>query len=106
MVVMIAGIHISQEIFTIDELTALKSSLEQHRKHVLRLLPLYEDITFVCCDCYDYMKTRLKTENGSTGSLSNLFSSNSNKVFFEITKYFSLSTFVLNLNHKIIKASI
>ena len=40
---MIAGIHISQEIFAIDVLTALKSSLEQRRKHVLRLLKLYGD---------------------------------------------------------------
>ena len=38
---MITGIHISQEIFAIDVLTALKSSLEQRRKHVLRLLRLY-----------------------------------------------------------------
>ena len=38
-----AGIHISQEIFAIDVLTALKSSLEQHRKHVLRSLQLYGD---------------------------------------------------------------
>ena len=36
-VVMIAGIHISQEIFAIDVLTALKSCLEQRRKHVLQL---------------------------------------------------------------------
>ena len=35
MVVMIASIHISQEIFTIDVLTALKSSLNRRRKHVL-----------------------------------------------------------------------
>ena len=41
MVVMMAGIHISQEIFAIDVLSALKSSLEQRRKHVLRLLQLY-----------------------------------------------------------------
>ena len=41
MVVMIAGIHISQETFAIDVLTALKSSLEQCRKHALRLLRLY-----------------------------------------------------------------
>ena len=34
------SIHISQEIFAIDVLTALKSSLEQHRKHVLGLLRL------------------------------------------------------------------
>ena len=31
MVVMIAGIHISQEIFSIDTLTALKPSLEHNR---------------------------------------------------------------------------
>ena len=37
MVVMIAGIHISQELFAIDMLTALKSSLKHVRKHVLRL---------------------------------------------------------------------
>ena len=42
-VVMITGIHISQEIFAIDVLTALKSSLEQRLKHVLRLLRLYAD---------------------------------------------------------------
>ena len=41
MVVVMAGIHISQEIFAIDVLSALKSSLEQRRKHVLRLLQLY-----------------------------------------------------------------
>ena len=34
-VVMIAGTYISQEIFAIDVLTALKSSLEQRRKHFL-----------------------------------------------------------------------
>ena len=43
MVVMIAGIHISQELFAIDMLKALKSSLEHDRKHVLRLLQLYGD---------------------------------------------------------------
>ena len=44
-VVMITSnsIHISQEIFAIDVLTALKSSLEQGRKHVLGLLRLYGD---------------------------------------------------------------
>ena len=42
-VVMIAGIHISQEIFAIDMLTALKPSLEHDRKHVLRLSRLYLD---------------------------------------------------------------
>ena len=34
-VVMMAGIHISQKIFAIDVLTALKFSLEQRRKHIL-----------------------------------------------------------------------
>ena len=47
MVVMMAGIHISQEIFAIDVLTALKSSLEQRRTHVLRLLQLYGDQAIV-----------------------------------------------------------
>ena len=42
-VVMLAGIHISHEIFVIDVLTALKSSLEHRRKNVLRLLRLYGD---------------------------------------------------------------
>ena len=40
---MIAGIHISQEIFAIDTWTALKPSLKHDRKHVLRLLRLYGD---------------------------------------------------------------
>ena len=39
-VVMIAGIHISEEISAIDVFTALKSYLEHRRKHVLRLLRL------------------------------------------------------------------
>ena len=38
-----AGSHISQEIFAIDMLTALKPSLEHDRKHVVRLLQLYGD---------------------------------------------------------------
>ena len=37
---MIAGIQISQEIFAIRMLTALKSSSEHDCKHVLRLLGL------------------------------------------------------------------
>ena len=48
-VVMIAGIHISQEIFAIDVLTALKSSLEQRRKHVLQLLHPYGDQASLPC---------------------------------------------------------
>ena len=42
-VVMITGIHISQEIFAIDMLTALKPSLEHDRKHIVRLLRLHGD---------------------------------------------------------------
>ena len=42
-VVMIAGIHISQEIFAIDMLKALKPSLEHNRKHIVGLLRLYGD---------------------------------------------------------------
>ena len=42
-VVMIAGIHLSQEIFAIDMLKALKPSLEHDRKHVLQLLRLCLD---------------------------------------------------------------
>ena len=43
MVEMITGIDLSQEIFVIDMLRALKSSLEHRRKHVLRSLQLYGD---------------------------------------------------------------
>ena len=42
-VVIIASIHILQEIFAIDMLTVSKPSLEHDRKHVLRLLRLYGD---------------------------------------------------------------
>ena len=42
-VVMIAGIHISQEMFAIDMLTALKPSFEHGGKHVLLLSRLYLD---------------------------------------------------------------
>ena len=37
------SIHISQEIFAIDVFAALKSPLEQGRKHVLGLLRLHGD---------------------------------------------------------------
>ena len=40
---MIAGIHISQEIFANNILTTLKPSLEHDFTHVLRLLRLYGD---------------------------------------------------------------
>ena len=37
------NIDLSQEIFAIDTLRALKSSLKHRRKHVLRPLQLYRD---------------------------------------------------------------
>ena len=40
---MITSIGVSQEIFAMDILKALKSSSTHYRKHVLRLLQLYED---------------------------------------------------------------
>ena len=40
---MITSIDVSQEIFAMDVLKGLKSSLKHHRKHVLRLLQLYGD---------------------------------------------------------------
>ena len=39
--VMITGVDISQEIFSIDMLTVLKSTLKHHRKHVLRSFQLH-----------------------------------------------------------------
>ena len=39
----ITSINVSQEIFAMDILKALKSSLKHHRKHVLQLLQLYGD---------------------------------------------------------------
>ena len=40
---MIAVIHISQKVFAVHVLTALKYSLEQRWKHILRLLRQYGD---------------------------------------------------------------
>ena len=40
---MVTSFDISQEIFSIDVLRALKSSLKHRRKHVLRPLQLYGD---------------------------------------------------------------
>ena len=40
---MFTSIDVSQEIFAMDLLKALKSSLKHHRKHVLRLLQLNGD---------------------------------------------------------------
>ena len=43
MVVMFTGLDLSQEIFAVNMLRTLKSSLKHRRKHVLRSLQLYED---------------------------------------------------------------
>ena len=42
MVVMITGIDLSQEIFAVNMLRTLKSSLKDRRKNVLRSLQLYK----------------------------------------------------------------
>ena len=47
LVVMITNIDVSQEIFAMDMLKALKSSLKHRRKHVLRPLQLYGDQAMV-----------------------------------------------------------
>ena len=65
------SIHISQEIFAIDVLTALKSSLEQPRspasKHVLRLLRLYGDQAQA-----DQCKEQFFVESYQTGTVCGL----------------------------------
>ena len=43
MAAMIASSDLQQEILAIDMLTAIKSSLNHSRKHVIRLLRLYEN---------------------------------------------------------------
>ena len=45
-VVMIVSSDVSEEVFPVDVLTALKPSLEYSRKCVLRLLRLYGDQAF------------------------------------------------------------
>ena len=49
---MVTSFDISQEIFSIDMLIALKSSLKHRRNHVLRSLQLYGDqaLTYLNCE--------------------------------------------------------
>ena len=62
---MIAGIHISQEIFAIDMLTALKPFLEHHRKLVLRLSRLYldGDQALISCRLYIFCHLDISVES-------------------------------------------
>ena len=46
---MITSIDLVQEIFAIDMLTTLKSSLEHHHKYVLRSLLLYGVSIHIMC---------------------------------------------------------
>ena len=48
---MVTSFDVSQEIFSIDMLTALKSSLKHRRKHVLRSLQLYGDQALIYLNC-------------------------------------------------------
>ena len=48
---MVTSFDISREIFSIDMLTALKSSLKHRRKHVLRSLQLYGDQALIYLNC-------------------------------------------------------
>ena len=48
---MVTSFDISHEIFLIDMLTALKSSLKHRRKHVLRSLQLYGDQALIYLNC-------------------------------------------------------
>ena len=48
---MVTRFDISQEIFSIDTLTALKSSLKHRPKHVLRSLQLYGDQALIYLNC-------------------------------------------------------
>ena len=48
---MIAGVHISKEMFADGILTALKPSLQHDRKHVLRLLRLCGDQALIYSSC-------------------------------------------------------
>ena len=46
---MVTSFDISQEIFSMDILAALKSSLKHRRKHVLRSFQLYGDQALATC---------------------------------------------------------
>ena len=62
---MIAGIHISQEIFAIDMLIVLKPFLEHDRKLVLRLSLLYldGDQALICCRPYNFCHLDISVES-------------------------------------------
>ena len=64
-VVMIVGIHISQEIFAIDMLTVLKPFLEHDRKLVLRLsrLHLDGDQASISCGLYIFCPLDISVES-------------------------------------------
>ena len=64
---MIAGIHISQEIFAIDMLTVLKPFLEHDRKLVLRLSRLYLDGDQALISCRLYIFCHLDISEESMG---------------------------------------
>ena len=66
-VVMIAGIHISQEIFAIDMLTVLKPFLEHDCKLVLRLSRLYLDGDQALISCRLYIFCYLDNSVESIG---------------------------------------
>ena len=62
---MIAGIHISQEIFAIDMLTVLKPFLEHDRKLVLRLSLFYldGDQALISCGLYIFCHLDISVES-------------------------------------------
>ena len=45
---MTASVDLSRKLLAMDTFTALKSSLEHSRKHVLRSLRLYENQMVIC----------------------------------------------------------
>ena len=54
---MIVSIDLSQEIFAIGMLRALKSSLKRRRKHVLRPLQLYGDQALLADLFFTHVRT-------------------------------------------------